>query len=169
MESARTATVGDLGDLVQLAAEAIAELRPTRGGDLWALTAARATPFGVTFRHDLDDPDRLVVVGAVDDVVVGYGVVGLQVLADERHLGVIDELFTHPDARGVGIGEAMMDLLVDWCRARRCVGIDAVALPGNRATKNFFETFGLKARAIVVHRSFDEPGPASHGVQGGRT
>ena len=33
------------------------------------------------------------------------------------------------------------------------VGIDSLALPGDRETKNFFETFGLKARAIVVHRS----------------
>ena len=46
-----------------------------------------------------------------------------------------------------------MDLLVERARAADAVGIDALALPGDRETKNFFETFGLKARAIVVHRS----------------
>jgi hypothetical protein len=35
--------------------------------------------------------------------------------------------------------------------------MDSLALPGDRATKNFFESFGLKARAIVVHRSLVEP------------
>ena len=50
-----------------------------------------------------------------------------------------------------------MDLLLEWCRSRGCVGIDAVALPGDRHTKNFFETFGLTARAIVVHRNLDAP------------
>ena len=45
-----------------------------------------------------------------------------------------------------------MDDLVAWCRDRGCVGVDSLALPGDRATKNFFESFGLVARAIVVHR-----------------
>jgi hypothetical protein len=45
-----------------------------------------------------------------------------------------------------------MDAIVAWAEAAGCVGIDSLALPGNRETKNFFETFGLVARAIVVHR-----------------
>ena len=46
-----------------------------------------------------------------------------------------------------------MQALVDWCGARGCFGVDSLALPGDRHTKNFFESFGLVARAIVVHRS----------------
>lgn len=155
MESARRATVSDLGELERLAREALAELRPMRGGELWALTLGRVEPLAETLERELTDPLRLVVVGLVDEAVVGYGTVRLQGLSDGRPLGVIDDLFTHPDARGIGVGEAMMDLLVAWCRERGCTGIDAVALPGNRATKNFFETFGLTARAIVVHRSLE--------------
>ena len=34
-----------------------------------------------------------------------------------------------------------------------CFGVDSLALPGDRHTKNFFESFGLVARAIIVHRS----------------
>jgi hypothetical protein len=30
--------------------------------------------------------------------------------------------------------------------------VDALVLPGHREGKNFFERFGLTARAIVVHR-----------------
>jgi hypothetical protein len=41
---------------------------------------------------------------------------------------------------------------VAWCREQACVGIDALALPGNRATKNFFEMLGFTARALVVHK-----------------
>ena len=109
-----------------------------------------------TFQIDLTDPSRLVVVGCVDEVVVGYGMVRLKGLPDGRPLGVIDDLFTHPEARGIGVGEAMMDEILAWCRDHRCTGVDAVALPGNRHTKNFFETFGLTARAIVVHRSLQQ-------------
>ena len=52
----------------------------------------------------------------------------------------------------MGIGEAMMDELVAWCAAAGCTGVDSLALPGDRHTKNFFESFGLVARAIVVHK-----------------
>ena len=34
--------------------------------------------------------------------------------------------------------------------------VESVALPGNRAAKNFFERFGLVARAIVVQRGLAE-------------
>jgi len=157
VEGARRATIADLEPLEQLAREAIDELTPMRGGDLWAQTAGRREPLAESFQVDLTDPGKLVVVGSIDDTVVGYGVVRLQGLPDGRPLGVVDDLYVHPEARAVGVGEAMMDLLVAWCREHRCTGIDAVALPGNRATKNFFETFGLTARAIVVHRSLEEP------------
>jgi hypothetical protein len=47
----------------------------------------------------------------------------------------------------------MLDAVIAWCTERGCTGIDAHALPGNRDTKNFFETFGFTARLLVVHRS----------------
>ena len=92
-------------------------------------------------------------VGTVDDVVMGYGVARIEVLADGGRLGVVTDLYTEPGRRELGIGEAMMDALVDWCREQGCFGVDSLALPGDRHTKNFFESFGLVARAIVVHRS----------------
>jgi hypothetical protein len=45
--------------------------------------------------------------------------------------------------------------LVAFCAGRGCVGIDALALPGHRAAKNFFEESGFTARAIVMHRSLN--------------
>jgi len=153
VEDARPATRDDLAALEQLAREAIDELRPTRGGELWAQTLGRREPLAESLAADVADPSRLVVVGRVDATVVGYGVVHLDGLPYGRLIGVISDLYTHPEARGIGVGEAMMDQLVAWCNEHHCAGIDAVALPGNRATKNFFETFGLTARAIVVHRA----------------
>ena len=71
-------------------------------------------------------------------------------------LGRVRGLFVLPDARGVGVGEVMMDQVVRWCREQGCSGIDGYALPGNRATKNFFETFGFTARLLTVHRRLDD-------------
>jgi GNAT superfamily N-acetyltransferase len=98
----------------------------------------------------------LVVVGTVDETVVGFGVVTLERLRTGETLGIISDLFVEPDARAVGVGEAMADDLVAFCATRGCTGIDALALPGHRTTKNFFEGSGFTARALVMHRALDE-------------
>ena len=153
MESARAATIDDLERLEALARLALDQLRPLRGGLLWSLTLGRQEPVSAALHEALTDPLHLIVVGLIDEVVVGYGDVHLQGLPDGATLAVVDELYVEPDARGVGVGEVVMDMLLAWADERGCVGIDAVALPGDRATKNFFERFGLTARAIVVHRA----------------
>lgn len=152
MESARPATTADLGRVAELAAAVIDELTPMRGGEIWARQAARSLPVDDELARALDDPDQLLVVGEVDDTVIGYAATRVERLRDGAQLAVLDDLYVEPDARGVGVGEAMMDLVVSWATERGCIGIDSVALPGNRATKNFFESFGLVARAIIVHR-----------------
>jgi GNAT superfamily N-acetyltransferase len=155
MESARPATAADVGRLAVLAEQAVAEIAATKGGDIWARREARQPPYEASFASDLAADDRLVLVGAIDETVIGYAVVRIEALHDRGALGVIDDIYVEPGAREVGVGECLMNGIVEWCTARGCVGVDGLALPGNRATKNFFETFGLVARAIVVHRRLD--------------
>jgi GNAT superfamily N-acetyltransferase len=147
-EAARPAVAHDLPSLVSLHRAATAELRAERGGEVWARQTGRTAeaPF------DLDDADQLVLAGTIDDVVVGYARVVLEPLAGGGDLAVLTDVFVDADAREVGVGEALLDAAVDWAGRRGCIGIDSVALPGMRATKNFFEAAGLVARAIVVHR-----------------
>ncbi len=159
MEGAREANRGDVPAVVVLARQAIAELTPNRGGSVWSRHEARAEPVDRSIAAAINgsDPGVQVIVGTVHGTVVGYGITHLEILHDARPLAVITDLYVDPEARAIGIGEAMMDLIVVWARSVHAVGIDALALPGDRHTKNFFETFGLKARAIVVHRSLEDP------------
>ena len=69
------------------------------------------------------------------------------------------ELFVEPPARSIGVGESMTDALLALAAERRCIGVDALALPGHRATKNFFEDQGFTARALTMHRPLDTPEP----------
>lgn len=163
MESARAATRDDLAALCRLAEEAIEELQPTRGGAVWARHQARERPVERSIVAALDDPEALVVAGSIDDAVVGYAVVRVDRLRDGGLLAVLDDIFVHPDARGVGVGAAIMDAVIAWATERGCIGVDSVALPGNRATKNFFESYGLVARAIVVHRPLTTDDPLAAG------
>ena len=153
MESARPATLTDVPRLAELAEQAVDELTPTKGGAVWGRREARRSPYADSLRADLDASDRCVLVGEILGAIVGYAVVRAESLRDGGVLGVIDDLYVEPEARQVGVGEALMDAIESWCRARGCFGVDGLALPGNRDTKNFFERFGLVARAIVVHRS----------------
>ena len=152
-EGCRPATPADLPRLAELAREAVAELRVGRGGEVWARHQGRADPIEARLAVEVTDPDHRVVVGPVDGTVMAYGVARVDVLRDGGRLGVVSDLYTEAGARELGIGELMMQALVDWCTEAGCFGVDSLALPGDRHTKNFFESFGLVARAIVVHRA----------------
>jgi GNAT superfamily N-acetyltransferase len=157
VEGARAATPSDQAAVCALARQGTAELRVNRGGAIWHRREGHREPLDEEIAEALSGRDRrrCAVVGTIDETVVGYGLAVLEVLHDERLLAVVTDLYVDGEARGIGIGEAMMDHLVTWARQAGAVGIDALALPGDRHTKNFFETFGLTARAIVVHRSLE--------------
>ena len=152
-EAARPATAADVDRLASLAADAVSEQEGDRGGGVWSVRESRPVPAADSLRRDLDDDDALVLAGTIDDVVVGYAVVRVEPMRDGRLLGVVSDVYVEREARAVGVGEALVDEVLEWCRARGCAGVDALVLPGNRESKNFFETFGFTARALVVHRS----------------
>lgn len=150
-EAVRPATTEDLSAIVALVEALRAELTPMRGGRIWAVREARSGKADEVYGALLTDPGTCVVVGTLDDVVIGFGVVTVEALADGERLGVVTELFVDPEARAVGVGETMLGAMVAFCTDQGCVGVDAFALPGHRAAKNFFEESGFTARAIVMH------------------
>ena len=152
VEGARRAAEADIAGVAGLAAKATAEMSERRGGRIWSRLEARPDPQLESLTRDLQDDDAMVVVGTIDGAVVGYGAIRLVELHDGSTVGRVSDIYVLPDARGVGVGEAMMELLMAWAGQRGCVGVDSLALPGDRDTKNFFETHGLVARAITVHR-----------------
>jgi GNAT superfamily N-acetyltransferase len=152
IEAARPASSDDLPRIAELARAAIAELRSTKGGEVWARREARKEPIDGSLAADLANGSALVLVGEIDDVVIGYAVAVIDEMSDGSALARLTDVYVEPEARGVGVGELLLDAVVAWATTRGCRGIDSLALPGNRETKNFFESFGLVARAIVVHR-----------------
>jgi GNAT superfamily N-acetyltransferase len=164
VEAARPATADDVPRLAELCREARAEVAAqVRGGPIFAAREARPEPVEESLQAMVEDTDSLVLAGTVDGHVLGYATGRVEVLRDGSWLGVIDDLYVEPGAREVGVGEALMDCLLPWFREQGCVGVDSTALPGARATKNFFEGSGFSARLIVMHHRFrddDRHGPA---------
>lgn len=154
MEAARWADPADLPEVLDLAREAAYSMQAQRGGPMWFRREARPEPYEAELVEALAGAEgRRVAVGMLDDVVVGYAIVRPEHLHDRSLLWVVTDIYVTPEARGVGVGEALMDAVVAGARQAGAEGIDSIALPGDRGTKNFFERYGLTARAIVVHKS----------------
>jgi ribosomal protein S18 acetylase RimI-like enzyme len=153
VEAARPATTADLARIAELAHALRRELKEERGGPLWAGRESQPEPLDAVLTARLDQDDAAVLVGTYDDVIVGYGTAWIDHLRDGSQLGVIDEIYVEPEARGVGVGETLVERLVAFCRDAGCSGIDATALPGHRQAKNFFERAGFSARLLVMHKS----------------
>ncbi len=144
---ARPAEASDLPALVDMARSARLEQAERRGGPLLVARHCRPEPLDLAFSEALDDPTTGLWAGVIDGVPVGYALVSA-----DGEVAVIEELHVEPEARAVGVGEAILDSIVAWAKEVGCTGIDAFALPGARETKNFFETFGMTARLLVLHR-----------------
>ena len=151
--SARRATGDDLADLERLHRAAVAGLAGVRGGEELAAEVAR-DEVGPSLRHDLAAPDRGVLVGCLGSEPVGHAVLELHA----GRPGELVELWVEPAARAVGVGHALLEQALEMARAAGCTGLDARALPGDRATKNFFEDHAMVARSITVHTGFGVSG-----------
>ncbi|HET9070976.1 MAG TPA: GNAT family N-acetyltransferase [Acidimicrobiales bacterium] len=164
LEWARPACWSDLGSLRALWDRADAEIGVGRGGE--RLVGAIPRP------PELDGPpgeggaavlpagdDRLLVVGGIDEVVLGFVAAGVD-RSQPAPVALLHVAFVEPGARGVGIGEAMVELVLAWAERSGCAGVDAYALPGSRVAKAFLEDHGFVARLLTMYRRLPAPSPA---------
>ena len=154
-EAARPARADDVDLLITIAEEHAKAIADDRGAGLLFRRELLLDDLATELRAAIDDSDASVIVGLFDGYPFGYALVYYERLADGAWLARLEHLVVDASARKVGVGEAIMNRVLDEARARSCIGIDSRALPGDRDTKNFFESFGLKARLLTVHRSLD--------------
>lgn len=151
--TARFAQIEDIGDLVQLYDALAEEQRTIRA--IWPHADGLPEPVSGSLTELLERPDAAVIVGEIDGVPLGFLVGVEQPLLDplaDRRIGVIQLIFTEHEARGVGVGAAMLRVAVEAFRDRDVDLLDARVSPGHRFAKNFFESNGFKARSITMHR-----------------
>jgi GNAT superfamily N-acetyltransferase len=98
------------------------------------------------------DEGAVLVGGWFHGALVGIGVARAEPTGSEPSSGTVTLLYVEPEARGVGVGEALLTSLVGWCADRGCRGVDVDVLPGDRPTKAVLEQTGFVARKIVMHK-----------------
>lgn len=148
----RQASRDDVPTLVELY-EAM-EPEQTERKPVWALTDGFDLPVENAIEQAVDDPGSWFVVGEIDGVAVGMAWGTRESMlrrAGGRTIGRIRIIYTLPEARGVGVGHAMLEHVLAAMREVGISSFDAPVGPGQRATKNFFEGHGFAARSIVMH------------------
>jgi L-amino acid N-acyltransferase YncA len=149
----RQASADDLARIVELYGPAEAEQVALR--EPWGVSDGFAAPQLQTLHAILDDPDAHLLVGSIDDVTVGFAYGTIEELlpqAGGEQIGVVRMIYVEDEARTVGVGEMMLDGLMDWFQSRGVSRFDAIVSPGHRLAKNFFEAAGFKARRITMYR-----------------
>jgi GNAT superfamily N-acetyltransferase len=152
VEGIRDATSNDLTRITGLYEELKLELSEYRGR--WLDLDAWPEPAEDALAAAIAADDVLVSVGTIDGYVVGYVVVEIRPTlpqASTDSIGRVRDLFVEVEARGVGVGEALLSGAIDWLTNRGIRAADVSVLPGHRAAKNFFEENGFVARSITMH------------------
>jgi ribosomal protein S18 acetylase RimI-like enzyme len=148
VEDARAARPADLERCAILLAAALDEFSRHRGGTHFGPLDASALLSTWSSEH----PDRMLLVGTFDSVVVGLAA-GRIDRSGAVALGQIECCYVEAAARAVGVGASLTRALMDWFAARHCTEVDAIALPGDRSTKQLLEAAGFKTRLLVLRRS----------------
>lgn len=154
----RRATGDDVAAIVALYRDAVVEQEALR--PVWPLADGLAEPEAETLRQLLESADSFVAVGTIDAVVFGFiwaRVEDLLPQASGERIGVIRQVYVAEPARGVGVGEAMLEAALADFRARGLRRFDAIVSPGHRLAKNFFEAAGFSARRITMYHDDGAP------------
>jgi GNAT superfamily N-acetyltransferase len=150
MEAARLARPDDALACQTLLEGALATVRTQRGG----AALAGEISAGTLIEQWLVPSDQLALyVGEFGGAVVGLLAVCTFVRPGaEAPSGQVECCYVEEEARGVGVGSALMESAVQWCQAAGCADMDARALPGDRATKQRLEAAGFSARLLILNR-----------------
>jgi GNAT superfamily N-acetyltransferase len=147
MELARRATADDRAACARLLDLALDGARAMRGGP--ALLGGETT---ASLLERWSGPRAGLFVGEYEGAVVGLLGVSLAEPVAGRAGGLIECCYVELDARGVGVGNSLMDAAVAWGQDQGCTDLDALALPGDRQTKQRLEASGFTARLLTLSR-----------------
>ena len=142
----RPAASPDVDVLALLESEARLSLKEFRGADRLAIEVPE---IGNKWPEVLTDKAMFVLVGCIDSAVMGY-LVARRSGQSKNQAATIEQVFVTRDARNLGVGDALVSATLAWAQQQKLTALDALALPGDRETKNLYERSGLVARLITV-------------------
>ncbi len=133
--------------------QGLAARRGRRGGTL--LLASGPDLSDRALRQMLQAPESLLVAGLDGEAVAGVAVAVEHTLGARQRIARVELLYVERSHRRAGVAREMLQSIDQWSRVRGQIGVDVLALPGDRATKAFLEQMGYLARLLVMHKSLE--------------
>jgi GNAT superfamily N-acetyltransferase len=152
VELARLAHPEDRQACTRLLSQALVAAESMRGG---TALVGDATTVSLLDRWTQPGDNTQLLVGEYEGAVVGLLAVTAAPGARGVTTGLIRCCYVESAARGVGVGTALLDAGVAWCAEKGCAVVDALALPGDRTTKQRLEGSGFTARLLTLSRRLD--------------
>ena len=142
----RKATPADLGDILQLIRDLAAYEREPD-----AVQATVESLYGTLFGPT---PTAEAVVAEVDDEVVGVALYFTNYSTWSGRDGLyLEDLYVKPEARGLGLGKALLQRIARIAVARGCARVEWSVLDWNEPAQAFYRSLGAQAMdEWTVHR-----------------
>ena len=120
------------------------------------LDAAVAKDYHAKLMHDVAERDGSIFI-AEDAAPIGWAVVHdgedeLFVVESERRFAYIAELFVVEEARGTGVGRALIAACEGWARTRGHRIAQIGVLPGNSRARTVYERAGFAPYTMQLRR-----------------
>ncbi|MBI2845150.1 MAG: GNAT family N-acetyltransferase [Chloroflexi bacterium] len=141
----RNAWAEDLPAIHRLAEELRQELEIT--------LPASERRFETCFLSALTDPHSRILIGEIDGKVQGYLSVWRR--TSLSHVGpaaFIDDLIVSKEARGLGLGKALIQEAVRYAREWGCVEIEVSSTPENDAALGLYRDLGFQERGPLLEQ-----------------
>lgn len=143
----RQGSKDDTDVLEILESEARLSLVEFRGGDRLSV---EVPIIGSKWALALEDRSLHVLVGGLNESVMGFLVARIK-----DRIAIVEQVFVTHNARTLGVGDALVSAIIFWAKSNSFKSLDALALPGDRETKNLYERSGLVARLITVTKTLE--------------
>jgi aminoglycoside 6'-N-acetyltransferase I len=89
----------------------------------------------------VDSPDARVAVAEVAGVVVGFAITTTSFGLENGRIAELEDLFVTPDRRGTGLGRALIEDSVAWCRDTGCRLVEVVIAPNGQDVSHLFDYY----------------------------
>lgn len=149
----RPATEIDGEECVAIDEMARIALAEQRGGAAWLAEHVPLCDLRSWWSHSF--------VAEIDGVIVGF-LVGRVDDGVRGRILVVDRVFVLVEARELGCGDDLLAAAMARAIDQGCTYVEAVALPGDRDTKNLYERAGVTARAITVSKRLSDPSSSAN-------
>lgn len=95
------------------------------------------------FYKELENKLARYVVAEIDGKIAAYG--GMWLVVDEGH---ITNIAVHPDFRGIGLGDKIVEAMIEECKKSNVISMTLEVKVSNYAAQSLYRKYGFKPSGI---------------------